>query len=97
MYERGDVTPFGQALSYCYMKEVWNYLKEKCKFDEKRKQVDEFNDENKWRKRGLCMMPVKYGSGYNWSCSNKRRLSSRFTPMTAVSLFIRAALIWDRA
>lgn len=65
MYERGDVTPFGQALSYCYMKEVWNYLKEKSKFDEKRKQVDEFNAKNKWRKRGLCMMPVKYGNGYN--------------------------------
>jgi xanthine dehydrogenase/oxidase len=65
MYERGDVTPFGQALSYCYMKEVWNYLKEKSKFAEKRKQVDEFNAKNKWRKRGLCMMPVKYGNGYN--------------------------------
>ena len=65
LYERGDVTPFGQALSYCYMKEVWNYLKEQCKFAEKRKKVDEFNSKNKWRKRGLCMMPVKYGSGYN--------------------------------
>ena len=64
-YERGDVTPFGQALSYCYMKEVWTYLKEQCKFDEKRKQVDDFNGKNKWRKRGLCMMPVKYGNGYN--------------------------------
>jgi xanthine dehydrogenase/oxidase len=65
MYERGDVTPFGQALSYCYMKEVWNYLKEQCKYAEKRRQVDDFNKKNKWRKRGLCMMPVKYGNGYN--------------------------------
>ena len=23
LYERGDVTPFGQALSYCYMRQVW--------------------------------------------------------------------------
>lgn len=65
MYERGDVTPFGQALSYCYMKEVWNYLKAQCNFAEKRKQVDDFNSKNKWRKRGLCMLPVKYGNGYN--------------------------------
>jgi xanthine dehydrogenase/oxidase len=26
LYDRGDVTPFGQALSYCYMKQVWAYL-----------------------------------------------------------------------
>ena len=65
MYERGDVTPFGQALSYCYMKEVWDYLKKQCNFAEKRRQVDDFNAKNKWRKRGLCMLPVKYGNGYN--------------------------------
>ncbi len=65
LYERGDVTPFGQALSYCYMKDVWNYLKDQCNFAEKRKAADDFNSKNKWRKRGLCMMPVKYGNGYN--------------------------------
>ena len=30
LYQRGDVTPFGQALSDCYIREVWAYLKEKC-------------------------------------------------------------------
>ena len=64
-YERGDVTPFGQALSYCYMQDVWNFLKEKSNFAERRRAVDAFNRKNKWRKRGLAMMPVKYGNGYN--------------------------------
>lgn len=65
MYERGDVTPFGQALSYCYMKQVWAYLKEQANYAAKRADVDAFNQKNKWRKRGLGMIPVKYGSGYN--------------------------------
>lgn len=65
LYDRGDVTPFGQALSYCYMKQVWAYLKEVSRYAEKRAAVDEFNRKNKWRKRGLAMLPVKYGSGYN--------------------------------
>lgn len=65
LYNRGDVTPFGQALSYCYMKQVWHYLKEKSNYSEKRASVDDYNRKNKWRKRGLGMMPVKYGSGYN--------------------------------
>jgi len=65
-YERGDVTPFGQALSYCYMADVWAYLKLKSGYEAKRAEVDAFNDANRWRKRGIAMVPVKYGSGYNW-------------------------------
>lgn len=65
LYDRGDVTPFGQALSYCYIKQVWAYLKEKSDYAKKRKSVDDYNRKNKWRKQGLAMMPVKYGSGYN--------------------------------
>jgi xanthine dehydrogenase/oxidase len=66
LYDRGDVTPFGQALSYCYMKDVWKFLKEKSNYQGKRRAVDEFNRKNRWRKRGLGMIPVKYGSGYNF-------------------------------
>jgi xanthine dehydrogenase/oxidase len=65
LYDRGDVTPFGQALSYCYMKQVWAYAKEVSKFEEKYQAVEQFNQANKWRKRGIAMIPVKYGSGYN--------------------------------
>ncbi|MFL6262769.1 MAG: molybdopterin cofactor-binding domain-containing protein [Thermoanaerobaculia bacterium] len=65
LYRRGDATPFGQALSYCYMREVWDYLETVCKLEEKQAEVDRFNKENRWRKRGLAMIPVKYGSGYN--------------------------------
>jgi xanthine dehydrogenase/oxidase len=65
MYVRGDVTPFGQALSYCYMKEVWDYLKRECAYEDRRLAVEEFNATHRWRKRGLYMLPNKYGSGYN--------------------------------
>ncbi|RED10642.1 molybdopterin cofactor-binding domain-containing protein [Pontivivens insulae] len=65
LYQRGDSTPFGQALTYCYMDTVWDYLKEKADFEAKSASVQAFNARNKWRKRGIAMMPVKYGSGYN--------------------------------
>ena len=65
MYVRGDVTPFGQALSYCYMKDVWKYAEEKSQYQKKLQEVNEFNKNNKWKKRGVYMIPVKYGSGYN--------------------------------
>ena len=65
LYDRGDVTPFGQALSYCYMKQVWAYAKEVSNFEGKYDDVQDFNRKNKWRKRGISLIPVKYGSGYN--------------------------------
>ncbi|MEQ9301366.1 MAG: molybdopterin-dependent oxidoreductase [Cyclobacteriaceae bacterium] len=65
MYERGDVTPFGQALSYCYMRDVWTYVREKSDYDNRKNKIAEFNKNNKWKKRGIYMIPVKYGSGYN--------------------------------
>jgi xanthine dehydrogenase/oxidase len=65
LYQRGDVTPFGQSLPYCYMGDVWEYLKKECDYETQLAKVREFNAANRWRKRGLAMIPVKYASGYN--------------------------------
>lgn len=65
-YQRGEVTPYGQTLTACYMLEVWNYLKAKCQFEYKLMDVQAYNAQNKWRKRGIALIPVKYGSGYNF-------------------------------
>ena len=65
LYYRGNSTPFGQALSDCYIREVWSYAKDVAQYDSKVAEVAAFNAANRWRKRGLAMLPVKYGSGYN--------------------------------
>ncbi|HYR12068.1 MAG TPA: molybdopterin cofactor-binding domain-containing protein, partial [Longimicrobium sp.] len=65
LYQRGDVTPFGQSQPYCYMSDVWKYLKDKCGYEARMAEVQAFNAANRWRKRGLAMIPVKYASGYN--------------------------------
>ncbi|MDB5785455.1 molybdopterin cofactor-binding domain-containing protein [Caballeronia mineralivorans] len=64
-YSPGDTTPFGQVLDDCYIKQVWNWLKSTCAFEDKYRAVEQFNRNNTWRKRGIAMIPVKYGSGYN--------------------------------
>ncbi|GAA4902411.1 xanthine dehydrogenase/oxidase [Stackebrandtia albiflava] len=65
LYRRGDVTPFGQALPTCYIRQVWDLLAETCGLATLKKEVAEFNKAHRWRKRGLSMIPIKYGSGYN--------------------------------
>jgi xanthine dehydrogenase/oxidase len=65
LYDRGQVTPYGQALTYCYMRTVWDWAKTKSDFAKRRVAVDAFNAQNRWRKRGITLVPIKYGSGFN--------------------------------
>lgn len=65
LYSMGDQTPFGQKLDYCIIKEVWHRLRETSEFDKRLKEVEKFNKNNKWKKRGISMIPMKYGLGYN--------------------------------
>ena len=65
LYAQGERTPYGEPLASCYMREVWEYTLEKSDFLARQKAVDEFNARNRWRKRGISLLPVKYGSGFN--------------------------------
>jgi xanthine dehydrogenase/oxidase len=65
LYRRTDTTPYGQSLEYEYLKDVWDRLKQTSDFDARLQGVREFNARNRWRKRGISMMPLKYGLGYN--------------------------------
>jgi len=65
LYQQGDTTPYGEKLRSCYMREVWKFAEKKSDFRRRRAEVDEFNARNRWRKRGLSLLPLKYGSGFN--------------------------------
>jgi xanthine dehydrogenase/oxidase len=63
-YETADATHFGQPLWYCDMREQWDNLYKDCEFEKRAKAVEEFNSQNRWRKRGISMVPLKYGIGF---------------------------------
>ena len=65
LYAAGQQTPFGQVLHGCYIADVFAHTREKYRFNQRLKEVHAFNAKNRWRKRGLSLIPVKYGSGYN--------------------------------
>ncbi|BCM87602.1 molybdopterin cofactor-binding domain-containing protein [Methylobacterium indicum] len=67
LYRQGETTPFGQVVDYCYLDAVWERIGRTSDFARRRDAVEAFNAENRWRKRGISMIPVKYGSGYNLS------------------------------
>lgn len=62
-----DVTPYGQPLKYCYIRDAWKTILSPSysNFHEREREVQEFNKKNRWRKRGISLIPLKYGLGYN--------------------------------
>ncbi|KAJ2827123.1 hypothetical protein GGI24_002728, partial [Coemansia furcata] len=64
LYQTGDVTPFSQKLDDWNVPRMWDQLKEKARWEERRHLVDEFNAGSTHRKRGLAMLPTKFGISF---------------------------------
>ena len=69
MYKNGtedsyDVTHFGQKLDFCNIRTIWDDLYKSSDFERRQKEVVKFNQENRWRKRGITMVPQKHGIGF---------------------------------
>ena len=59
-----DATHFGQPLWFCDLREQWDHLHESSEFAARAGRVEAFNRANRWRKRGISMVPLKYGIGF---------------------------------
>lgn len=66
-----DFAPYGQALKYCRLNQVWDDLKCASNFDARLKEVEVYNGKNRWRKRGISMIPIKYGISYTYRPMNQ--------------------------
>ena len=69
MYKNGtedsyDVTHFGQKLDFCNIRTIWDDLYKSSDFEKRQKEVENSIRENRWRKRGIAMVPQKHGIGF---------------------------------
>jgi xanthine dehydrogenase/oxidase len=69
MYRNGsetefDTTPYGQELKDCTLRNVWAQIMASSDFVAREQAVREFNTANRWRKRGISAIPLKYGIAY---------------------------------
>ncbi|PNT74501.1 hypothetical protein BRADI_1g15800v3 [Brachypodium distachyon] len=67
----GIVLHYGQLLQNCTIHSVWDELKASCNFVEARKDVNSFNGNNRWRKRGIAMVPTKFGISFTAKFMNQ--------------------------
>jgi xanthine dehydrogenase/oxidase len=59
-----DHTHFGQDLIFCNIREIWDSLYQSSDFENRAAAVEQFNRGNRWRKRGIAMIPLKYGIAF---------------------------------
>lgn len=69
--KEGYVLHYGQKLEQCRLQQVYNELKESCDFDTSRREVDKFNSLNRWKKRGVAMVPTKFGISFTTKFMNQ--------------------------
>ncbi|ETV99329.1 hypothetical protein H310_08056 [Aphanomyces invadans] len=58
-----DRTPYGQMLKNVTLGRIWTKLHESANVARRREAHLYFNSQNKWKKKGLAVTPVKYGIG----------------------------------
>ena len=62
-FQRGQSTADGMLLPFWNMQDIWSQLKASANYTQRRANVDNFNAENRWIKRGLGLTPVRFGIG----------------------------------
>lgn len=67
----GSILHYGQQLKHCTLGPLWNQLKSSCEFSKARYEVDQFNIQNRWRKRGIAMVPTKFGIAFTSKLMNQ--------------------------
>jgi xanthine dehydrogenase/oxidase len=64
LYQDGDRTHFGQALLEYSVPEQWQQLYSTLDFESKQKACAEFNRLHRYKKRGVSLIPTKFGISF---------------------------------
>ena len=69
--ERHNITPYGQKIENNRLQLIYGQLLESSEYERRRKEVNLFNQENEFIKRGLALTPVKFGISFTTSLLNQ--------------------------
>jgi len=64
LYQEGDLTPYLQKITEYTVPQQWDHLVKHVDLAKQRKAVAEFNAAHRYRKRGLSVVPTKFGIAF---------------------------------
>lgn len=74
MYKEGDKTHFSQPLESFFVPSLWDKALIISDIDNRKVNIIKFNNENKWRKRGIAMVATKFGISFTAKFMNQVRI-----------------------
>ncbi len=69
LYKSGDRTPYGQKIKESYLQVLFEKIEPTYK--EWKKEVEEFNQKNKFEKMGIAITPIKFGISFTIRALNR--------------------------
>ncbi|KAF6158613.1 hypothetical protein GIB67_040127 [Kingdonia uniflora] len=69
--KEGHILHYGQQLQHCTMPRLWNQLKSSSNFLKARDEAHQFNLQNRWKKRGVAIIPTKFGISFTVKFMNQ--------------------------
>ncbi|KAK0047559.1 xanthine dehydrogenase 1, partial [Biomphalaria pfeifferi] len=70
LFQPGQVTLSGMVLEQCLIGDMVKQMEKDIGYLQRMHSVEEFNKNNRWKKRGLHVMPSRYALVYTWLCFN---------------------------
>ncbi|KAJ1982432.1 hypothetical protein H4R34_001725 [Dimargaris verticillata] len=63
-YQQGQTTPYNQPLTDWHFKATWDQVWHSAQYQARRQAIDAFNRTSRWKKRGLAIVPTKFGISF---------------------------------
>lgn len=69
--KEGSILHYSQKIENFTLERLWKELKVSSNYSKARKEVEEFNRHNRWKKRGIAMIPTKFGISFTSKFMNQ--------------------------
>ncbi|MEX1189104.1 MAG: molybdopterin cofactor-binding domain-containing protein [Bacteroidia bacterium] len=73
LMDNGDVFPYGQIVAECEAQRCWDEVVGKYDLEAIKRDVEKYNSENEYSKKGLSLMPVCFGISFTNTMMNQAR------------------------
>ncbi|RAL03265.1 xanthine dehydrogenase [Aspergillus ibericus CBS 121593] len=65
LYQQGQLTPFLQPIDQdWHVPMLLEQVRKEARYDERRAEITRFNNTHRYRKRGICLIPTKFGISF---------------------------------
>ncbi|KAF6033929.1 ry [Bugula neritina] len=71
LYQEGDCTHYKQPIINCNISKCWQQVLQQSDYETRKAEVIKYNSQNRYRKRGICAMPTKYGIAFGVTFLNQ--------------------------